>query len=129
MEFLDYLRTWKETVDNRPGNFTQNARNRMFLSWQTYEGFCISVHSAVEVTKFLLHEGFEFVLTEWFCQDPVEEYFGGQQKPGRRNDNPDRKTFGYNSNTLRIQRTENSVLPEWQHKGPKGQNTSLGTSY
>ena len=78
MEFLDYLRTWKENIDNRPGNFTQNARNRMFLSWQTYEGFQISVHSAVEVTRFLLQEGFEFVLTEWFCQDPVEEYFGGQ---------------------------------------------------
>lgn len=105
MEFLDYLRTWKENVDNRPGNFTQNARNRMFLSWQTYEGFQISVQSAVEVTRFLLQEGFEFVLTERFCQDPVEEYFGGQRKLGRRSDNPDMKTFGYNSNTLRMQRT------------------------
>ena len=76
MQFLDYLRTWKENVDNRPGNFTQNARNRMFLSWQTYEGYQISVQSAVEVTRFLLQEGFEFVLTERFCQDPVEEYFG-----------------------------------------------------
>ena len=37
--------------------------------------------------------------------DPVEEYFGGQQKLGRRSDNPDIKTFGYNSNTLRMQRT------------------------
>ena len=65
----------------------------------------LSVHSAVEVTKFLLQEGFEFVLTERFCQDPVEEYFGGQQKLGRRSDNPDIKTFGYNSNVLRMQRT------------------------
>ena len=105
MEFLDYVRTWKENVDNRPGNFTQNARNWMFLSWQTYDGFCISVHSAVEVTKFLLQEGFEFVLTERFCQDPAEEYFGGLRKLGRRSDNPDIKTFGYNSNTLRMQRT------------------------
>jgi len=87
MEFLDYLRTWKENVDNRPGNFTQNARNRMLLSWQTYEGFQISVHSAVEVARFLLQQGFEFVLTERFSQDPVEEYFGGQRKLGRRSDN------------------------------------------
>lgn len=60
----------------------------------TYEGFQISVHSAVEVTRFLLQEGFEFVLTERFCQDPVEEYFGGQRKLSRRSDNPDIKTFG-----------------------------------
>ena len=58
--------------------------------------------SAVEVTRFLLQEG--FVLTERFCQDPVEEYFGGQRKLRRRSDNPDMKTFGYNSNTL-MQRT------------------------
>ena len=105
MKFLDYLRTWKESVANRPGNFTQNARNRMFLSWQTHEGFEISVHSAVEVTKVLLQEGMEFVLTERFCQDPVEEYFGSQRKLGRRSDNPDIRTFEYNSNTIRIQRT------------------------
>ncbi|XP_022808734.1 uncharacterized protein LOC111345721 [Stylophora pistillata] len=106
MEFLHYLRTWKENAVNRPGNFTQNARNRMFLSWQTYESFYISVHSAVEETKFLLQEGFEFALTERFCQDPLEEYFGGQWKLGRRSDNPDIKAFGYNSNTLRMQRTK-----------------------
>ena len=63
------------------------------------------MHSAVEVTKYLLQEGFEFVLTERFCQDPVEEYFVGQRKLGRRSDNPEIKTFGYNSNTLRMQRT------------------------
>ena len=46
----------------------------------------------------------EFVLTERFCQDPVEEYFGNQRGLGRRSDNPDLKTFGYNDNTIRIQR-------------------------
>ena len=47
----------------------------------------------------------EFVLTERFCQDPVEEYFGNQRKLGRRSDNPDIHQFGYNANTIRIQRT------------------------
>ena len=105
MEFLEYLRLWKESTDNRPGNFTQNARGRMFLSWQTYEGIRITVHSAIEATKFLLHEGIEFVLTERFSQDPVEEYFGNQRKLGRRSDNPDMCAFGYNANTIRIQRS------------------------
>lgn len=104
MEFLNYLNNWKESTDNRPGNFEQNARNRMFISWQTYEGFKITVYSVIEVTKFLLGEGMEFVLTERFCQDTVEEYFGNQRKLGRRSDNPDIHTFGYNNNAIRIQR-------------------------
>lgn len=94
LEFLDYLKRWKESTENRPGNFTPNARSRMFVSWHTYEGFQISVHSAIEAAKFLLQEGMEFVLTERFCQDPLAEYFGSQRKLGRRNDNPDIKHLG-----------------------------------
>ena len=76
----------------------------MFLSWQTFEGIQITVHSMVEVTKYLLGQGMEYVLTERFCQDPVEEYFDNQRMLGRRCDNPDIQTFGYNDNTIRIQR-------------------------
>jgi len=94
MDFLEYLRKWKESTDNRPGNFTQYARGRMFISWQTYEGFKIYVFSAIETTKFLLQEGVEFVLTEQFCQDPAEEYFENQRKLRRRSDNPDIQAFG-----------------------------------
>ena len=65
----------------------------------------MTVRSVIEATKFLLQEGTEFVLTERFCQDPVEEYFGNQRKLGRRSDNPDIRTFGYNANTIRIQRS------------------------
>lgn len=104
-EFLQYLKQWKESTENRPGNYTQNARAKMFLSWQTYEGFKITVHSVTEVVRFLLEEGMEFVLTERFCQDPVEEYFGKQRQLGRRSDNPDIRQFGYNSNTIRIERS------------------------
>ena len=45
----------------------------------------------------------EFVLTERFCQDALEEYFGNQRKLGKRCDNPDIRMFGYNENSLRIQ--------------------------
>lgn len=76
------MKSWKGSTETRPGDFTQNAKARMFLSWQTYEGFEITVHSAIEATKFLLQEGMEYVLTERFCQDPVEEYFGNQRKLG-----------------------------------------------
>ena len=103
-DFLGFLRDWKDSIACRPGDFSKNARSRMFLSWQTYEGLQITAHSVIEATKFLLNEGVEYVLTERFCQDPLEEYFGNQRKLGRRNDNPDMKMFGYNNNTIRVQR-------------------------
>lgn len=104
-EFLKYLKDWKKSTLDRPGNYTANARSRMFLSWQTYEGFQITTCSVIEATNFLLQEGMEYVLTERFCQDPIEEYFGSQRKIGRRSDNPDIKMFGCNDNTIRIQRS------------------------
>lgn len=76
----------------------------MFISWQTYEGFQMTVHSVIEVCKFLLQEGMEYVLTEHFCQDIFDEYFGCQRKLGRRNDIPDICTFGYNDNAIHVQR-------------------------
>ena len=97
--FLDYLKNWKCSVDTREG-FSEDEKGRMFLSIQTYNGLKMTVTSAIAVTKFLLSEGFEFVLTERFCQDDVEEYFGFQRAQGRRSDNPTAAEFGYND--LRI---------------------------
>ena len=87
-DFLEYLRKWKQSIADRPGNFTANARDRMFLSWQTYEGLRITVKSTIESVRFLLESGMPFVLTERFNQDVVEEYFGRQRQLGQRNDNP-----------------------------------------
>ncbi len=69
--------------------FTPDERARMFLSVQAYKGLQITVKSVVQLTKFLLSEGFECVLTERFCQDDVEEYFGYQRAQGRRSECPD----------------------------------------
>ena len=102
-EFLPFFEEWRISTKNRAGNYTPNARSKMFISWQTYEGLQITSLAAIEATKFLLTEGVEYVLTERFCQDPVEEYFGNQRKLGHRSDNPDMFTSGHNTNTLRIQ--------------------------
>ena len=72
------------------------------ISRQTYEGFQITVNAVVDICKFLLQEGMEYVLTERFCKDPV---FGSQRKLGRTNGNPDIRTFGYIDNNIRVQRT------------------------
>lgn len=51
-DFLGYLRDWLQSVKERPGEFTKNARSKMFLSWQTYEGLQITVHSVIEATRY-----------------------------------------------------------------------------
>jgi hypothetical protein len=103
--FLPYFESWRQSIKNRPGNFTANDRNNMFISWQTYEGITISTLAVIEVVKYLLQQNFEYVLTERFCQDPVENYFGRQRAIGARKDNPTVRDFGYNDNSIRNQRT------------------------
>ena len=44
------------------------------------------------------------MLSERFCQDPVEEYFGHQRMLGRRSQNPDFQECLYNDNTIRTQK-------------------------
>ena len=44
----------------------------MFLSWQTCEATLITTHSLIELVKFLLQNNVKYVLTERFCQDPLE---------------------------------------------------------
>ena len=44
----------------------------MFISSQTYEGLKITVHSVIELVKFLIMHKVSYVLTERFCQDPLE---------------------------------------------------------
>ncbi|CAB4010182.1 Transposable element P transposase, partial [Paramuricea clavata] len=107
--FLEYLTNWKSSTESREGAFTDDDRGRMFLIIQTFKGLTMTVKSAIAITKCLLSEGFEFVLTERFCQDDVEEYFGYQRAQGRRSDNPSAAEFGYND--LRIA-TLRDVAPQ-----------------
>ncbi len=52
--FLGYLADWKESATNRPGNFSQNDRDRMFLSRPTFEGLQMTTLSVIEATKYPL---------------------------------------------------------------------------
>ena len=82
----------------------------MFLPWQTYEGLKITTHLTIKFAKFLLLQGMPFVVTERLNQDCLKEYFGKHRAFGRRNDKPHLKQFGYQSNTLRIQRSVAPVI-------------------
>ena len=61
------------------------------------------MHSVIEVTKYLLAQGMEFVLTERFNQDCVEKYFGRHGSAGCWSDNPSKSQFCYNDNTIQMQ--------------------------
>ena len=103
--FLQYFKDWQQSIDQRPGNFDQSARKSMFISWQTYEGLKITVNSMIECVQFLLQNNENiYILTERFCQDPLENYFGRQRAIGSRKDNPSMRDVGYNDNTIRNQK-------------------------
>ena len=60
----------------------------------------------VDMGKYLLKQkGVKFLLSERFCQDPVEEFFGHQRSRGGRNDNPTVKQFLENTVSLRTQKS------------------------
>ena len=43
--FLKYFTDWKASIAVRPGQFNDNAKARMYNSWQTYEGIKINLLS------------------------------------------------------------------------------------
>ena len=63
----------------------------------------------MEVCKYLLTEtGISYILSEKFCQDYLENYFGKQRAVGERRDNPNVRSVGYNDNLIK---TQYSVYP------------------
>jgi len=104
-EFLNYFTQWLHSIETRPGNFTKTAKEKMFISRQTYQGLKITVNSIVECVRYLLSNNIcAYVLTEKLCQDPLENYFGRQRATRARKDNPNLRDVGYNDNSIRNQK-------------------------
>ena len=59
------------------------------------------------MTKFLLSQkdASLYLLSERFCQDPLENYFGQQRSRGRRSDNPSVKETIHNAMAIRAQKS------------------------
>ena len=102
--FLKYFEDWLTSIKQHPGNFSRNARSNMFISWQTFEGLKITVHSIIQAVKFYPQHHVKCVLTEMFCQDPLENYVGQHRAIGAREDNPIIRDFGFNDNSIRNQK-------------------------
>ena len=75
----------------------------MIISWETFQGLCITVYSIVLAAKVLLSRGVEYVFSERFCLYSPEGYFCDHKKLERRSDNPDIAQFGYNNKTIHVQ--------------------------
>lgn len=103
-ELLNFLILWKQSIQERAG-FSQTEKNRMFLSQQTFKGLCMTLRAFPELCRFLLQNGVKFVLSNKFCQDPIEKHFGRHRGLGRRCDNPSLWAFAHNENKLRLQRS------------------------
>ena len=120
-QFLKYFEDWLRLIEERPGAYKKSEKQKMFMSSQTYEGLKITVHSVIELVKFLIMHKVLYMLTERFCQDPLENYFGRQRSSGARKSNPSLYDFGYNGNTMRNQKvfkstaTGNYVMNKQSH--------------
>ena len=87
-QFLKYFEDWLGSLEERTGAYTKFEEQKMFISSQTYKGLKITVHSVIELVKFLITDKVLYLLTERFCQDPLENYFGNQCSSGAQKDDP-----------------------------------------
>lgn len=81
--FLPYFSNW---LRDYHGRLVKNINNNPF----------INRFDKVSEKNYQV----KYVLTERFCQGSLENYFGKKRSKGRRKDNPNLRTFGYEDNAL-----------------------------
>jgi hypothetical protein len=64
------LDDWETFINNQPV-----SEQKRFLSRQTSQGLRVSLRSTRELSQILLQDGFRYVLTGKFNQDPLEVTF------------------------------------------------------
>ena len=62
-----WLDNWEKYIQTLP-----QPRQKLFLSRQTCQGLRVTLRSVLQLTETLLCEGFSYVLTGKFSQDPLE---------------------------------------------------------
>ncbi|XP_066926583.1 uncharacterized protein [Clytia hemisphaerica] len=92
----------KKVQLNALENFPKLTETTCFM-FPTYNGIKISITSLKEIIPYLLANGFDYILTEKFCQDNIENYFGRQRAIGHRKDNPTAKDSLQNDNIIKSQ--------------------------
>ena len=122
-EFLQYLENWRDSVKNRQGPYSPADRQKMFLSHQTYKGLVMTIRAFIEVTRYLLTHGVDFVLSNKLCRAmPGNGPYCGKPKlvpvwPPRQPDPPS-TSAGFDSHSKgKCQRGEaGAACSHYQHK-------------
>ncbi|XP_033114326.1 uncharacterized protein LOC117114745 [Anneissia japonica] len=100
-DFLGFLDEW-ESINNLD-NVRKSEKQKMLLSRETQEGLRITVNSFVDLASELLSRpDVDFLLSEKFNQDPLEQYFSKQRGAGGTCDNPTVVQFGQNMQALYV---------------------------
>jgi len=92
-----WLDNWERYI-----NTLSEPKQKQFLSRQTCHGLRITLKSALDLTTTLLTQGFPYVLTGKFCQDPLEMFFGMIRQSCGGNDHPSPNQFLYAYRLLSI---------------------------
>jgi hypothetical protein len=109
--FLNYLTSWEQEV-NANDNSTLVQREKMLLSKETRNGLKMTTLAFTELAPRLLAvPGVQFLLSERFSQDSLENFFGQQRSRGSYSDNPTVDQYLSNVNTLRIVQELNWTYP------------------
>ncbi|KAK3916488.1 Transposable element P transposase, partial [Frankliniella fusca] len=88
-EFLNYFYDWEQDILNRPGKFSKQKRERMFISFQSFESLKISVYGFCGAIHYMLKEKkAPFITGRKFNQDKLEQYFGVMRMSEGGNHNP-----------------------------------------
>ena len=103
MFVLKYFQDLQGSIENRPGRCFKSQKQKLIISWQTYEGIKMTVNSVIQPATFLILHKMSYILS-YICEDPLENYFGRQRSMRARKDNPTLYGFGYKDNPFKIQK-------------------------
>ena len=94
-DFFQYLKSWKESIEARnDANHTENAKSKMFISRQSYEGLQIAVLSFKEVYNFFYNKVFLIFFQKGFLRMILKIILVNKRAIVRRSDNPTVHDFG-----------------------------------
>ena len=146
-DFLGYLSEWEQECLKKPLKRSQSRRQ--CLSRETLEGLritgmliaaeiipnpCILTIIFNTVTSFCelapkLISGGQYLLSEVFCQDPLERYFSKQRHRGGGNDDPTVTQFNTNSAILMQRQQVRSDLTTVNVEPSNSASTSMASAY
>lgn len=103
-EVLQFFQDWKLSVENREGVFTEEEKERMTISSQSYESLHITIFGFCGAVKFLLDCGAPSIDAKKFNQDKLEQYFGILRMCGGASNNPSLQGVLQKSLALTVQK-------------------------